>query len=202
MADNFEHHLLPLPERTPNFGEAGMLGERVKQLRAVLALVNATCDRDLVISGCDFRFYRKFAFDDMAAPGALVSFTSDAKDVFCTDVMAVRRAPIGLGVYTNAFFDAWITACEVGGFPDDQVALNWIIRVLRPQVAMMPPRFWTIGLSADLARCPWQPGDVVPEPPADLAIMHGNFALGVPNKLALLEAVRVKVEARNKTATP
>lgn len=69
----------------------------------------------------------------------------------------------------------------------DQDALHAMLEAsdLGLQTVVLPERYWTYGRGDKV----WEPGTPV-NPPADLLVHHGNWTVGVENKLALLEAVR------------
>lgn len=193
MDAEFDLIVLPLPASTPTFGDAGMNNARIRQLRVIQGIFNHATIFGTVISGCDFRFYRKITAQELI-PESGIYMTKDAENVFCTDLIAATKYNWDEGI-----LDLWIRATELGSFSDDQVALNWAIKAMDfPVKTLAPDRFWNLGAAPDLVRCPWQPGDLVPEPPEGMAMMHGNFTIGVENKLALLEAVRLKVAARKQ----
>ena len=159
----------------------------------------ANYGRPCIVSGADFRFYRDFLpelhnFHDMIHTSL---DRIEVSPVLCSDFLAFI-----INWRTLQMFDLWEMANST--VSDDQVALNDMFgRFSYPGTGPrlsnhgLPEDFWTIGLGG-IPRT-WEPGDTVPEPPANIALHHGNFTVGVANKLALLDAVRARVEQRNKT---
>ena len=197
MDADFDLRVLPLPDRYPNWEENGWQVARNRALRAAHAVVRCHGyhgGTHAVVSGADFRFYqnpRPFLFQDEAASG--IMFSMDRDDTYCTDFMAARLSP---SVFD--FLDTWLTLSESGGFIHDQSALNWLAHQPGMPVWAAGPEFWTAGLSPELKDCPWEPGELVPIPPKDMVLHHGNFAISLTHKLALMDAVQAESEAHTK----
>lgn len=150
--------------------------------------------RRCIISGADIRFYRDF-LDSVFPAHDCLSTSLDRTvggTVLCSDFLAFT-----INWRTLSMFDSWEN--ENTTAPDDQVALNTLFgdycdQSILPPLSHIPltESFWTIGLGG-IPRT-WVPGDAIPEPPADIAMHHSNFTVGIENKLALLDAVRARVE--------
>ncbi len=178
LSKHYDLHVLPL-------------GEGLTHL-AVMEILLAALPRDKlsVASGVDFRFYDDFNAVMMLRDDTFFAATSmDAPDIHCPDFIISSGKPL--------FFDFcadWLSEARRGK-EDDQVVMNWVNDWRLNSLHKLPNQFWTIGLTPPLDRYPWQKGDRVPEPPEDIVLHHSNYvAAGVENKLALLEAVRLKVQ--------
>jgi len=69
---------------------------------------------------------------------------------------------------------------------EDQIGMQHVLRDRGLTAALLPERYWTVGQTGRH----WNPGDPV-RPPSDLLMHHANWTVGVENKMALLDAVRL-----------
>lgn len=78
---------------------------------------------------------------------------------------------------------------------EDQQSLRYLVArgQVRASLGVLPsPRYWTYGLGGEH----WRPGDPLSPPVETLLMHHGNWTVGLPSKLAMLEAVAALVAAR------
>jgi hypothetical protein len=114
------------------------------------------------------------------------AFQDDGPGGCCTGFFAVRACPVALAIVEEVI----LCMRETGLM--DQDAFRAVLES-HPEVrrVMLPPRYWTIGQTGKH----WAPGEPV-DPPADLRMHHANWTVGVENKIALIKAVRGKMESR------
>ncbi len=182
-AELFDLHIEHLTPRFSTFDTAAAKGEDRKGIELVRRIIAANLGRRIVWSDVDVRFYRRIPLDDLHAATLFCARDRiEPSPVFCTglQVFTASRAII-------AMYDHWLAIHDEERFSNVQWAFNEAIEAVPHQG--LSERYWTIGLG-DRDRHPWEAGDRIPKPPADIVWHHGNFTCGLDNKLALLEGVR------------
>lgn len=135
----------------------------------------------------DARFYGPFADDALACLNdADIAFQYEGaaahpQNALCAGCYIARPS----SRLAAAFARAWALIPRVGG---DQLALGVVLaRTPTIHTVRLPRRYWSQGRDSGAV---WTPGQPV-GPPTDLLVHHANWCVGVENKLALLEAVRL-----------
>ena len=95
-----------------------------------------------------------------------------------------------------AFYDAWVESvlhppAGAEWWLSPQDAYNYTLRRLQFDFQALPTdEYWTVGLGPPARTEPWKSPDPLPAVPKKLKVFHANWAVGVENKLLLLEHVR------------
>lgn len=108
----------------------------------------------------------------------------DVYTPICCGLMAVKPTP----ATRRLFLRVWQ---RFEGFAHDQMALNANLDGLNWQ--SLPPSFWSIGLSNGAKV--WKSGQPV-DPPQGIIAHHGNFTVGLPDKLELMREVKRIINER------
>jgi len=162
-----------------NFGEASFNEMGRKGVSILADEIRKNIGRQMVSSGCDFRFYSSFMPEvERTLIGHEMVGINDVYGPVCGDFLAFTASE-----KIASLFD-WIGLND-HNFPNEQWTLNEGIKQLGIAVALLPDRFWTFGLQYG---SPWEFGMDV-SPPINLALHHANFTIGSKNKEALLQAV-------------
>ena len=162
-----------------NFGDPAFNEMGRQSVRIIADQVRENLGQQMIVSGCDFRFYSSFMPEvGRALIGHDIVGLNDVHGPVCGDFLAFIASE-----KIATLFD-WIGLND-HNFPNEQWTLNAGIRHLAISAALLPKRFWTFGLQSGI---PWQPGLEV-LPPANLALHHANWTYGSENKEALLQAV-------------
>jgi hypothetical protein len=163
-----------------------------KGLDSVLDTIRGNFGRLIVWSDVDLRFY-----------GNLTPEISDLSRWFgiCTAQDSPAQACTGFMAFVSTsevekFFVEWIELNNRGGWAHAQESYNEILKTTSLSVLRLPDTYWTIGLSGD--RCEWTGENLadIPPPPENIRLHHGNFTRGLDKKLALMNEVKSRVEAR------
>jgi hypothetical protein len=177
-----------LPQRTAHGGlyERGGFRTCAEKVELVIDAVR-TESEPFIYSDCDVRFYDPVADDLLKQLGDDdIAFQNDADGGACAGFFIVRPSP-----HMHQFFRDVLSRTH-NGKRSDQEAMNEILNQSGIRWRMLSKRYWTVGHQGHH----WQPGEPV-NPPANILVHHGNWTIGVENKLALLKAVR-KAMARTK----
>lgn len=146
-----------------------------------------------VYSDVDVRFYAADIGERLAADLGEhdIAFQDDGPGALCTGFMVMRACDATLRLFELAR-DVMIK--DKG---HDQDAVN---KVLRDDGAnpvcswrMLDQVYFSVGQTYDTAEGRWLPGCPIFVPPG-IRVHHANWTVGIDNKLALLEAVRERVD--------
>jgi hypothetical protein len=184
------------PQRsvTGGYGTDGFNATCMDKVDLILGAIERERE-PFLYSDVDVRFYGRVVDDLMACLGADdMACQWDGQGGMCAGFMVIRPSE-----RTAAF---WRRVREVMvGDPSihDQDVMN-ALRAMRGEgdafIVALPSRYWTAGLSGVI----WESGMPV-SPPADLLVHHANWTIGVANKLALLEEVRLVREGAMKASS-
>jgi hypothetical protein len=189
----FERHLLPsVPEgfwleahEIPQECVTGIyksegFGLSMRRKLALIIQTNAWGE-PFAYTDADVRLYG-------TTPADLLACLGDCDVAFQCDHWLSRTPCMGFMVIRPSDrVVAWATLtmalCEKHN--DDQAAAAEALSKCSLAWTLLPPRYWTHGASGET----WHIGDRA-HPPADLAMHHANWVMGLENKMALLDEVR------------
>ncbi len=173
-----------------NFGDTPYNLSYADQIRRVLTLLVNHPDRVFIWSDCDMAIYGNFMPELLVMankPGFEMATQMDRSGddpIHCAGFIVMRST-----AKVRAFFTAWLAMPPAVGMTSHQDTFNVIAKEIK-MVQQLGAHFWTAGLSPDLQKCPWEPGDAVPQPPDNIVLHHANFCQGKVNKACLLESVK------------
>lgn len=102
----------------------------------------------------------------------------------CCGFMAVKPTPSTISLFNHI-------SKTVRDWPNDQIALNKNLNMVK--FKSLPNTFWTAG--HDTNPKVWHPGTQI-NPPNDIILHHGNFTVGLDNKIALMNLVRDRINSQ------
>ena len=193
-------HELPQDSKTGAFETAGFQTTCLRKVEYLIdVLTKNNGGAPFLFSDVDVRFYgdpsddllRLLGQDDMM-------FQDDGPGGACAGFMVLRPTPRVL-----AFWRVVAKLARDHQQMDQDAANRLLATNTAPPWGLLPERYWTYGRG----RKEWTGTEPV-NPPADLLVHHANWTRGIENKMALLDAVRVKMAggqveaARPATATP
>jgi len=191
MYDDFELRISASEDLFGDFGMDDYNTSYSKEMALVREVIAVNFGRLIVWSDIDIRFYCNFTHD--IAEAAL-------KVDICTNMDRVCESPVrctGLQAFIAGdkilrFYDEWIAEnSKPGRWNHAQESFNSVLDRAKAQylsVTDLDVSYWSIGLS-DIQKFPWDLGDPISQPPANMKMHHGNFTLGLDNKMALMQAV-------------
>jgi hypothetical protein len=182
LAKHCELSTRVLPYYAGSFGEDAFNEMGRESVAYTAGVIRQNIGRHMVVSGCDFRFYKDFMAEiEDALKGRDLVGLNDIYGPVCGDFLAFVASEKIVALYE------WIVAND-RQYGNEQWTLNAGIKSLGLSVAMLPETFWTVGMQGG-----WQ-GSAV-SPPKDLRLHHANFTIGAANKLLLLDAVESAARA-------
>ena len=142
----------------------------------------------ITITGCDMEFYGDAALDLKARIKNLDFLTPENEAGIKTSCGCLQV--LRCGHKTHDFYDAVYNNDKIGTVPDDPLIDKYRGMV---SYALLPRElYWNACGSL------WTIGKPIPEPPKTIIWFHGNWCLGLENKVALLNGVRAKMRGETK----
>lgn len=180
--------------KTGLFASAGFQETCVEKI-AFLVEACRTEKHPFLFTDVDIRFYARGVakdLEDMLGGHDMLFQWDGPSSALCTGFIAIRPS-----AKVTAFWERVLAHMKQHHMLD-QDATNGLLAKRDPamttvRIGQLPPRYWTFGRHDHH----WVPGLPV-DPPDDLVMHHGNWTKGLKHKLALLEAVRVEMEARRR----
>ncbi len=170
------------------------------ELKRVIARIEANTDRGIIWSDVDIRLYRD--------PTEYIQQTMHGADLSCIMDRMPTVPPTLPPVVCTGFQYFWPSYkviqfmkrweqldIEPGkNWQSPQDSFNEALVECRMNVRHLDKRFWTVGLSGEKAI--WDGADVVtlPNPPDDIILHHGNYTIGLDNKLRLMDEIARRVK--------
>jgi hypothetical protein len=186
--------LKQLPQRTVtgSYGTDGFNATCMDKVDLILGAIERERE-PFLYSDVDVRFYGPVVDDLMACLGDNdMACQWDGQGGMCAGFMVIRPSDRAYSLWRRVRDEM-----KKGPSLHDQDMLNLGIKdLLAVACVPLPTRYWTVGLAGSV----WRPGRPV-NPPADMLVHHANWTIGVANKLALLEAVRLVREGVTKASS-
>ena len=183
LEQNCELHARKLNYYVGSFGEKAFNEAGRVILQETINILRENIGKKIILSGCDFRFYRDFIPE---IEQALHTFDlvgiNDIYGPICGDFSAFIVTEKILKLYE------WVLENDVR-YINEQWTFNAGIKIIEIKAKILPNSFWTYGIQKG---SPWEDGDEV-YPPQNIALHHANFTIGAENKMKLLDAVQNKV---------
>ena len=141
-----------------------------------------------VHSDCDVQFFKPIKEEvDRELAGFDLAFQHDGRGHYCAGLFCGRPSP-----RLAEFFEISKRLVEQNPHLNDQIAINAILnnQTHGLKVKYLSSAWWTHGAETFSV---WDGCEL--NPPRDIIAHHANWAVGVDAKKALLEQVRIKINA-------
>ena len=181
-------------ESSGRYDEDGFNQTVKKKIEHIILIIQDSMHmRPFIYSDVDVRFYHGANLIKSVKHGLVdqdIVFQHDGPGGMCTGFMVIKP-----NTYTLALFKRVLSLMNERADLEDQKAMNMILASAKEEFGLrwgvLPTAlFWTHGSEKGTI---WEP-DMPLNPPLALVMHHANWALGVPHKRALLEAVRAKIQ--------
>ncbi len=134
----------------------------------------------IIHAGCDIRFYQDISKEILAGVEEHELLAIDDNfGLACCDFFAFKVTERICGMYEWAISNDHL-------FPNNEFAFNHAMRGIGIKNKILPIEYYTVGLTN--GGKVWTPGHPV-NPPKGMKLHHGNFTIGVENKMILMDAV-------------
>jgi hypothetical protein len=136
----------------------------------------------------DIQFFRPFHDDYvrvMEEEDLDILAQHDGNNTVCCGCMLIKPTN-----KTREVFDQVYELTESGKAGNDQLALNHLLPSSGLRVGLLGVDCYSIWMNNGLRL--WQPEHGIENIPNDIRIHHGNYVLGIDNKVKLMQAVRDK----------
>jgi len=140
----------------------------------------------------DIQFFRPFHDDCvrvMEKENLDILAQNDGNNTVCCGCMLIKPS-----VKMIKTFDEVYTLTESGKAGNDQQALNRLLPTSGLRVGMLGKDYYSVWMSNGLRE--WQPEHGVENIPDDIRLHHGNYVVGVDDKMKLMQAVRDKYDSK------
>ena len=168
-----------------SYGQEQYNASYAKEMDFVLDLMQRNRDRIVIWSDIDLHFYRS-PMDHIKETISRydLSCQMDSPDVHCTGFMYFWCAQKIIN-----FFYLWRALNQKGGWQSAQDSFNEAIKQSPNLVVQkLPKQFYTHGLDTSEV---WDGKDItkLPKRPKDCILHHGNWTIGLENKMALMDTI-------------
>lgn len=187
---DFELQVNVIETEYGTYGEKQYRNSYAKELDRVIRVLETNRDRIVVWSDVDVRMYRNPLPDIMDMFGSSqIACQMDSPTVYCT----------GFQFFWNCqriinFFREWQQLDNSKEWVSAQDSFNEQLKISGLAARALPERYWTTGVSGKQEV--WDGVDVadLPDPPKDIVLHHGNFTIGLNNKMRMLNEIHRRVE--------
>lgn len=179
--DEFELHVETNPQECPSgsWYEKGWEETCIRKSKIVLEACKKNMNGIFVFSDVDVQFFGNIKETLLQELGDFdIACQNDTGSTFCAGFFICKCNEKTLSLFENMLYNFE---------KDDQFCLNKYIKLLDVKAKFLSYKFLTIG---NLIHQVWDPSIGYVPFPKDILMHHGNFTIGVNNKIELMKMVK------------
>jgi hypothetical protein len=172
--------------KTGDFNSDGTLDTWDQRLGMFIELIEENIDKWIIYSDCDIQFFGDFYEDIMslAKDEKTDMFAQSDQGTICMGFMMVKCNKI-----SKKFFQK--IRKELKNFSNDQMCANHYKGHIRYQLLPEDKYFTIASVNGGGV---WKKGDHNMILPDNMLVHHGNYTIGIENKVALMDFVKTRME--------
>jgi hypothetical protein len=189
---DFELEVHKLSHEYGTYGDKRYNSSYRAELQAVVDILKENLGREIVWTDVDIHMYRN-PLEDMrtllATTLPRIWCQMDSDTVFCTGFQFFICTQEVID-----FFETWTVITDSKEWHTAQDSFNEAIKLQPDSFGKLPShRYWTVGMSGRKEVWDGQSILTLPSPPKDIVMHHGNFTIGLENKLLLMDVIERSV---------